>query len=135
MDVVVKSSKTIQYRERVQRVPVLESPGSMLCPVLRLRQYISNSGLSKESYLFPYTYNLFSTKLHKACTKAGLKGDYATHSLRRGSATFLASFLPLHEVRQYGDWKSWAVLLYISDNYVSRMSKDVEVARRWSDFY
>ena len=132
MDVVVHSSKTIQYKERVQRIPVLEARNSVLCPVRALRVYISNARLSPGDVLFPYTYREFSTRLHTACTKAGLRGDFSTHSLRRGAATFLASFLPLHEVRRYGDWRSWAVLLYISDSYKCRMTKDREVARRWN---
>ena len=134
MDVMVHSSKTIQFKERVQCIPVLGATGSLLCPVVFLRTYISQAGLTPMDYLFPYTYKAFSTRLHIACAKAALVGDFATHSLRRGSATFLASFLPLHEVKQYGDWKSWAVLLYISDNYQSRLRKDVEVAKRWRDF-
>ena len=135
MDISVHSSKTIQFKERVQCIPIIQSTGSVLCPVRSLRHYITMSGLSGMDRLFPYTYKIFSTRLHLACTKAGLVGDFATHSLRRGSASFLATFLPLHEVKQYGDWKSWSVLLYISDNYQSRIRKDVEVARRWRDFY
>ena len=134
MDITVRSSKTIQFKERVQVIPILQSTGSLLCPVGLLRDYLANNGLSPSDTLFPYTYKTFSSRLHVSVKKAGLVGDFATHSLRRGSATYLATFLPLHEVKNYGDWKSWSVLLYISDNYQSRIRKDVEVAKRWREF-
>ena len=85
-----------------------------------------------DSPMFPYTYNVFSDKLKKVCLKAGLVGHFTTHSLRRGAAGFLSTFLPLHVIKTYGDWKSWAVLLYVSDNYASRKQKDYLVADKLS---
>ena len=131
MDVVVHSSKTIQYKERIQRIPVWEAPGSPLCPVTALRLYVERAGLGQESFLFDFTYRKMVTSLKQLCVKARLQGDYSTHSLRRGSATYLATFLPLHEVKRYGDWKSLAVLFYISDNYRLRRTKDELVASYW----
>ena len=130
MDITVHSSKTIQYHERSQKIPVVQSSGSPLCPVEPLAIFVRRSGLSPRDCLFPYTYKSFSAKLHTSCAKAGLRGDFATHSLRRGSATYLSTFLPLHEVKCYGDWRSLAVLLYISDNYGARRNKDKLVASR-----
>ena len=132
MDVWVHSSKTIQYRERSQRIPVTEAGASPLCPVIALRAYIKAAGLKQQDVVFSYTYKSFNAKLKDCIAKAGLKGDFASHSIRRGSASYLASFLPLHEVKRYGDWKSLAVLLYISDNYSSRRAKDALVARQLS---
>ena len=131
MDLSIHSSKTIQYKERVQRIPVWESVGSNLCPVRLLRNYIQQAGLKGDDMLFPYSYKRFSDRLTLACKQASLKGDFASHSLRRGAATYLASFLPLHTVKQYGDWKSWAVLLYVSDNYRARIGKDRVVSNMW----
>ena len=134
MDVTIRSSKTIQYRERSVVIPVVSSPASTLCPCGYMSHYLSSSDLEPESPIFPYTYNVFSSKLKKMCVKAGLVGNYTTHSLRRGSATFLSTFLPLHTVRTYGDWKSWAVLLYVSDDYSARKNKDTLVASMLSPY-
>ena len=132
IDVCIRSSKTIQFKQRVVRVPVLRSSGSVLCPCDYLRQYLSMARLHPESPLFPFTYGGFSHRLKKLCLEAGLEGNFTTHSLRRGSATFLSEFLPMHIVKTYGDWKSWSVLLYISDDYSTRRHKDVLVANKLS---
>ena len=134
MDIKLRSSKTIQYQERTQLIPVVQATGSVLCPVGLMYRYLTRSNLGLDDVIFPFTYKTFSLKLSALCTKAKLEGDFSTHSLRRGAATYLASFLPLHEVKQYGDWRSLAVLLYISDNYKSRREKDLCVAhnfKRW----
>ena len=134
MDVSIRSSKTIQYKERLLVVPVVSSGSSILCPCAFLRDYIRTTGLPGTSMLFPYTYGMFSTKLKKLCSAAGLVGKFSTHSLRRGSASFLSTFLPLHDIKVYGDWKSMSVLLYLSDDYSTRKTKDVQVATRLSAF-
>ena len=134
MDISIYSSKTIQFSERTQLIPIVSAPGSPLCPVEPMEIYIKKCGLKPDDHLFSYTYKSFSARLKMACSDAKLRGDYSTHSIRRGSATYLSSFLPLHEVKQYGDWRSLAVLLYISDNYRSRRNKDKLVADRLMDF-
>ena len=128
MDVIMNSSKTIQYRERVNRIPVVRAAGSALCPVNVLKKYLSHSKLSSSGPLFGYTYNAYNARLKVACEAIGLIGHYSTHSVRRGAASYLATFLPLHDVKSYGDWRSWSVLLYLSDTYSSRKSKDSLVA-------
>ena len=128
MDVSLHSSKTIQCKERVNRIPVVEAVNSVLCPVAALRIYLGRSGRGPDCHLFTYTYRTYSARLKKACAQAGLVGDFGSHSLRRGSATFLATFLPLHQVKAYGDWRSWSVLLYLADDYKSRKNKDWLVA-------
>ena len=134
VDVCIRSSKTIQFRERKVIVPVIRASGSVLCPCAYLQYYMAGQDLQPEAPLFPYTYNMFSNRLKKVCIRAGLQGRFTTPSLRRGSATFLSSFLPMHVIKTYGDWKSWAVLLYISDNYAARKDKDYIVADKLSAY-
>lgn len=134
MDIIIRSSKTVQFRERINRIPVVESVSSALCPVGVLRQYMSRFNKKGGDPLFSFNYNNYNSKLKQACKDIGLEGHYSTHSVRRGSASYLATFLPLHDVKAYGDWRSWAVLLYLSDSYESRKSKDLQVADRLSDF-
>ena len=104
----------------------------MLCPCEFLRYDVSRSTRHQEDPLFSFSYNGFSSKLKKTCQLAGLVGNFSSHSLRRGSATFLSDFLPLHTVKAYGDWKSWSVLLYVADSYSARKVKDRLVADRLS---
>ena len=132
-DIHINSSKTVQFKERAQVIPVVRSSG-ILCPAYYLQCYIAMAILRQEDSLFPYSYNRFASLFKGLCRTAGLKEHYTTHSMRRGSATFLSSFLPLHDVKTYGDWKSWAVLLYISDNYASRKGKDYLVASKLAEY-
>ena len=101
-----------------------------MCPVNVLREYVTKSNRKNNSTLFSFSYNAYNAKLKSLCNLIGLEGHYSTHSVRRGSASYLATFLPLHDVKAYGDWRSWAVLLYLSDTYESRKAKDSEVARQ-----
>ena len=133
-DLTIRSSKTVQFRERINVVPVQESPSSLLCPVRVLRDYLTKSKKLSTSPLFKMNYNVYAARLKKACKAIGLVGQYTTHSIRRGAASYLATFLPLHDVKTYGDWRSWAVLLYLSDTYDSRRSKDDVVAGRLAEF-
>ena len=134
MDVTIRSSKTVQFHERINIIPVLESSSTVLCPVFYLRTYLSRSRRVPSQPLFGLTYNSYSQKFSSECKAIGLEGHYTTHSVRRGAASYLATFLPLHDVKTYGDWRSWAVLLYLSDTYDSRRYKDKLVAERLSAF-
>ena len=125
----VRSSKTIQSRERQFVIPVVKSPGCVLCPGRWVRKLIQRLSLSPSDPIFmevtpharPFTYNVYNNQLKSVCAKAGLVGQFSTHSLRRGGATFLSSIgIPLQDIRVYGDWKSWSVLLYLSDTKDSR---------------
>lgn len=135
MDVYIRSSKTIQFQERELVLPIVESK-SPLCPVKCLRDYLDVRPATRSTELFvdrrgrPITYKYYCSSLKKFCILAGLRGYFATHSLRRGGALFLSSIgLPLHEIQTYGDWRSLSVLLYLGGTKKSKRSKDVFVAK------
>lgn len=134
MDIIIRSSKTVQFRERLQVIPIIKAGSSVLCPCEFLALYLCRSNLGPDETLFPYNYNSFAAVFKRNCKAAGLTGQFTTHSMRCGSASFLSTFLPLHDVKTYGNWKSWSVLLYISDTYTSRKSKDHLVADRLSRY-
>lgn len=133
LDLTISSSKTMQYKERVNRIPVLKAE-SVLCPVDDVLLYVKLSGLKPGDKLFNLSYEKYNSRLKLACKSIGLKGCYTSHSVRRGAANYLATFLPLHQVKQYGDWRSWAVLLYLADDYRGRMKKDQLVVKHLSQW-
>lgn len=143
MSVSLRSSKTIQFSERVVHIPVISSPISVLCPVFWLKTYLRLTGIKSGTlFMLPgkrlkkYTYSMYSKKLSFYVKKIGLSGQFSSHSLRRGSATFLSRFgLPLHNIKAYGGWKSLSVLLYLSNDHESRILKDVHVAKAFSKFF
>lgn len=138
----IRSSKTIQYHERELNIPVIASPGSLLCPVFWLKRYFSRVKVPPHAPLFispgslsPLTYKSFSTRLKSVLAAAKLSGNYSSHSLRRGAATFLSRIgLPLHDIKTAGDWRSLSVLLYLSGDIKSRLIKDKTVAQNLSKY-
>lgn len=139
----ITSSKTVQFRERVVKIPVVEAPSSVLCPVKWLRMYLNRVNVPMSGPLFlspgkrasPLSYRMFSSKLSSSLTKAGISGNFSSHSLRRGCATFLSRLgLPLHDIKMYGDWRSLSVLFYLSNDVSTRLSKDISVANEFNTF-
>lgn len=137
------SSKTIQFSERKVTVPVISSKGSILCPVFWIRKYLKHVNVSADDPLFvtpgsktPVSYKWFSSRLKSLLTSANLVGNYSSHSLRRGAATFLSRIgLPLHDIKTFGDWKSLSVLLYLSGDVKTRLIKDATVAKNLRSFH
>lgn len=120
MMVNIVSSKTIQFKERVLQIPVVESPGSILCPVCWLKVYLSLCEIPPRGPLFlewkskkPLSYEKFSQRLKTLVKKSGIPGRITCHSLRRGSATHLSRLgLPLQDVKMYGDWNCGSHLMF-----------------------
>lgn len=130
MSVTLRSSKTIQFAEREVVIPVIESKGSLLCPVRWLKRLLHYVRVSPAEPLFPLTYYRFSCRLKKSLATAGIVGNFTSHSLRRGCATYLSRLgLPLHDIKVYGDWRSLSVLLYLSGDVNTRLIKDRPVAK------
>lgn len=137
MCVVIRSSKTIQFSERTLKIPVVSSPGSLLCPVRWLKKYLSLVNVPHGGPLFinprtrrPLTYGAFTKRLKTAIAVSNIKGHFTSHSLRRGCATYLSRLgLPLQDIKTYGDWRSLSVLLYLSGDHDTRLIKDASVAK------
>ena len=120
-------SKTIQFREKVVRIPVRAAPGSTFYPVSAIsRAFSFTSHASPASQAFqwlhsslhirPFTYGLFMAKLRTCLTQCGLSGmDFGSHSLRcKGASLAFQAGVPLEIIKILGDWKSNAILLYLT---------------------
>ncbi|XP_038057145.1 uncharacterized protein LOC119728820 [Patiria miniata] len=103
-----------------QRVKLVTTQNSALCPVMALQGYISIRP-SGHGPLFchfdgsPLTAYQFNAVLKKALTFCG-KGDlhYRPHSFRIGAATTAYELgVPSTDIQQMGRWRSDAVLTYI----------------------
>lgn len=135
MVVTLRSSKTIQFSERSVVIPVVKSEGSLLCPVRWLKRMLKRIAVRPQDPLFSMSYSKFSSRLKKSIVSAGIVGNYTSHSLRRGCATYLSRLgLPLHDIKVYGDWRSLSVLLYLSGDINTRLIKDGPVAKSFEAF-
>ena len=121
----ITPTKTIQFRERVLGIPLPRIPGSPLCPVTALEEYLASAQVPPRSPLFvcnewgvnrpilAHQYNAFIKALLSAI---GLNSaNYSSHSFRRGGATFAFSHeAPTAFIKAQGDWKSDAYLVYLT---------------------
>ena len=113
----VRWSKTIQFKEKVLRLPILPAGNKSICPVLwmhyMLEQIPGEPGdpafmiPSKEGKL-ALSANQLVARLKKWLTLIGEDPDgYALHSLRRGGATFAHQCNIQGEmIKLLGDWAS-----------------------------
>ena len=133
--VYLDKTKTIQYGERTLRIPVCFSKGSIFCVASNIfkRSAIAVSEMafsySKGGRLCRLTYSAFIAKLRNICDALGFP-HFTSHSLHRGGATFLYSLgLSLVDIKGRGDWKSLAVLLYLTESLQDSVDKDFYVTK------
>ena len=124
----VKWSKTIQFRDKIIQIPFSYIRSSPLCPVRAIlhafsftRHCPSNSQAftwidTSWSYFQVFTYSQFIKHLRACLISLGIDPTYyAGHSFRRGGASLAyQAGLSVEAIKLLGDWKSDAVLLYLT---------------------
>ena len=137
--VSVRKSKTNQFRERVHKIPVAEVANKELCAVFWLRRHMLQCPAPPDARIFrtprkghsvPLSYEFYSSVLKRTCAAAGLPpGEFSSHSLRRGGATFLRLCgASIETIKERGDWRSDCVKEYLKSSFVERLSIDMQVA-------
>ena len=115
-------SKTIQFGERVLQTPLVEIPGSILCPVAAYKNMCSKIKVKQDEPLFKLSVNKcvfyrdFQKKSKEVISKIGLDPNkFTSHGFRRGAANFaFMSNVPADLIQLQGDWKSDAYKRYLS---------------------
>ena len=140
MMINVSSSKTIQYGQRLHKIPVTYAKGSPLCAASFLKRHFedfsdasSNSpafllrhGQGFKPVLYPavlkFLKNLLKT-IGKDAERSGM------HSLRRAGAAYMHGLgLSLEDIRETGDWASMAALIYLTKPLENRIMVDSTVS-------
>lgn len=127
----VVSTKTIESRERILRIPLVRVPGSSLCAVHYIEEAWKINKPLPDHPIFVYNNKpiLYREGLSKhlvLCigldpTKVGF------HSLRRSGAQYLNSIrVSLSDIKSAGDWRSMAVLSYL----VSGLNRKLEIEKQ-----
>jgi integrase len=126
IEINVRWTKTIQFRQRVLKIPLPNLPNHPLCPVralLKAFSFIPNPSLDAPPFLLSFnqknfvslTQSKFSRKLTQVLSKVGYDSSlFSGHSFRRGGATWaLQCGFPSDVIKILGDWRSDAYLRYI----------------------
>lgn len=117
LTLLIRWSKTDQFRNRRRILPYPRMVGHALCPTSAVFNALSLSTSEKrDGPAFPgVSPQGFSTVILAALRQAGFQtGGLGSHSFRRGGATFLWSTAGVNEgqIRALGDWASTAYVLY-----------------------
>lgn len=127
--VTMRWSKTIQFGQRLLKIPLIEIPGSILCPIKAYVKMCKLVPMSCTSPLFSLPhgkaimYSQFQYKLRFLIEKIGLPPEeFSTHSFRRGGATFaFQSKVSTDLIKAHGDWKSDCYQRYLSFSMEDRL--------------
>ena len=122
----IRWSKTIQFQQRVLKLPLVRIPGHPLCPLqatfhlFQRTQYAHPEGpalvyKSGTQQCTPLTTKVFLETIKSALQAGGLDSrPYGGHSFRRGGASWAYQVgLPVDTIKTIGDWKSNAYEKYI----------------------
>ena len=124
-ELVIRWSKTIQYKSRCLGIPLPRRKDSLLCPVAAIFQATSLTAaacpdgpalvIPSPQGFQPLTAHIFSTRIQACLQAEGLpQGLIATHSFRRGGASLAyKAGVDTETIRQLGDWRSDAFQDYI----------------------
>ena len=136
MMVSIRGSKTIQYGDRVLKIPIARLSDQTLCAVYWTARHFKEIPAPPSSPAFlrapgaALEYETYMDILKYVAEEAGLNPrDYSSHSLRRGGTSYLRSVgASIEELKVRGDWKSDAVMLYIQQPIEERIAFDLRVA-------
>ena len=127
----VKTAKNLKSSGKNWYIPVLSSTNDVVCPVKWLSSLVQGCPRAPREYLFStekipvLTYSCFARQFKELVKRAGLKGDFASHSLRRGGASYMSSRgCSIDEVKDRGGWKSGCVYKYICPPVSQRIRVD-----------
>ena len=128
--VMIKWSKTIQTRDRIQCLTLPKLTNRSICPYTALKNLFKLYPMSGLSPLFqiqnsqglhPLTDSRVRKTLKYINTHLGLRPNFFTfHDFRRSGATFAYhSHIPMQEIKRHGTWSSECVWDYIQSDHSS----------------
>ena len=118
LTVMIRWSKTIQFGDRVHKIPLPRIADSALCPSQAVYHAFQKSPLAKtngpsfvcleQPSAKPLTVNQFLCRLKNILGAEGIDPSaFGGHSFRRGGASWaFQSGVPIETIRLIGDWKS-----------------------------
>ena len=128
--ILLKWSKTIQTRDRIQCITVPRLHNKLICPYSALKALFKAYAMSPTSSLFqipisrgyiPLTDSRVCKVMKSINQTLGLNPAFHTfHDLRRSGATFAYnSHIPIQQIKRHGTWSSDCVWGYIQSDHAS----------------
>ena len=125
MMITVRTTKTIQFQERVLSIPIPRHRSSVLCPVqamVHALTRVTSRGTSPafvvpaHQGVLPVSGPMFGRRLQECLQGLPIDSSRISgHSFRRGGASWMYQVgVPTETIRALGDWKSSAYLQYIT---------------------
>ncbi len=145
MLITIRRTKTIQFQQRVLRIPVASCNDTQLCAVYWTKRHFHELPAKPQDPAFrlpalgvgstPLTYRIYQDTLKCFAEEAGLDPLLvSSHSLRRGGCTYLAMCgASLEELRVRGDWSSEAIFAYLQTPLTMRIASDIRVSSLLAD--
>lgn len=128
----VISTKTIQCKERVLKIPLVRLQDSPLCAVAYIQKAWESSKPLPDDPIFvykkkPILYREGLAFIKRLVSCIGLDpSKIGFHSLRRSGAQYLNSIgVSLPDIKSAGDWRSMAVLSYL----ISDLDRKLQIER------
>lgn len=132
-------SKTIQYKEKVNSLPLIPVSKKEICPTFWVHVLEKVNGGKPDTPLFSYlkegelkilTYAQLTRKLKDWVAAAGEDAQgFSLHGLRRGGCSWaLQSGLVGQEIQLMGDWASLAYFRYLDTTTEQRIQSMVKFA-------
>ena len=140
----IRWSKTIQFRQKVLRLPVLPAANKAICPVYWVHYLLARGAgspdqpllaLKNKGEIVSLSANQLIYRIRKWLKLIGLDDSrYSLHSLRRGGTTFTyESNMEEDMIKLLGDWSSQAYKRYIDvsiEKRVNSMKEFVQAVNR-----
>ena len=131
---VIRWSKTNQFKSKTIKIPLPRLKGNPLCPVQAIvNSFQLSSGALPEGPALMYfdhaklvalTYDRFLARIRQVLSGSSLDGrQVGCHSLRRGGATHCyAMGLSAESIKLIGDWSSSCFMRYIDNDFQTRFN-------------
>lgn len=131
----INSSKTKSKGTSPDYIPVNSMSGTHVCIVYLLRRLFTKFPMPENAPLFStscspnLSYSTYSKQLKVLIAKAGISGDFSSHSFRRGGATCMSELgFTVADIKRRGRWKSSCVNRYITHSLKHVIRND----NRWA---
>ena len=132
---LVRSSKTCRKGSFNRYIPIVKANNKKVCAATWLKALVNrfpavgDAPLFSSSSVDKLSYSNFSKVFKSLLVRAGLEGNFASHSLRGGGATFMSMMgCTVTEIKSRGNWVSDCMYRYVKHPLSHSVKVDQKIA-------